>query len=193
MKTIDKIIESKEAPKDKNVLWVNGDKLLAMVKGKWTPVGGGNSSSTKNQDKSVDITENGVTEVTADSGYTGLGKVTINANVQSGGSGGDAPSQPSGGNMEYWDVTAAPGGASEISQFLLLLKYTKNELPYIQSIVSLRHSSVTPIAVALDRSVKMANSTDGVMSVGEIFQQQGVPEFSAIGWVQITEEEFYTL
>lgn len=47
MKTIDKIIESSEAPKDKNVLWVNGDKLLAMVKGKWTPVGGGSSDNVQ--------------------------------------------------------------------------------------------------------------------------------------------------
>ena len=39
-----------------------------------------------NQDKSVDITENGTTEVMADSGYTGLGKVTINTEVNSGGS-----------------------------------------------------------------------------------------------------------
>lgn len=47
MKTIDKIIESQEAPKDKNVLWVNGDKLLAMVKGKWTPIGGGSSDNVQ--------------------------------------------------------------------------------------------------------------------------------------------------
>jgi ethanolamine utilization microcompartment shell protein EutS len=47
MRTIDKIIESKEAPKDKNVLWVNGDKLLTMVKGKWTPIGGGSSDNVQ--------------------------------------------------------------------------------------------------------------------------------------------------
>ena len=34
------------------------------------------------QDKSVDITENGTTEVVADDGYTGLGKVTINTEVE---------------------------------------------------------------------------------------------------------------
>ena len=34
-----------------------------------------------NQDKSVDITENGTTEVVADSEFTGLGKVTINTKV----------------------------------------------------------------------------------------------------------------
>ena len=37
-----------------------------------------------NQDKSVDVTENGTIEVMADSGYTGLGKVTINTEVSSG-------------------------------------------------------------------------------------------------------------
>jgi surface protein len=35
-----------------------------------------------NQDKVVDITENGTTEVVADGGYTGLGKVTINTEVE---------------------------------------------------------------------------------------------------------------
>lgn len=107
--------------------------------------------------------------------------------------GGDAPSQPSGGNMEYWDVTADPDGASEISPFLLLLKYTRNELQYIQSIVSIRSSGVTPIAVAFDRTVKVANSNKEVVTVGEYFQQMGFPEFSSVGWVQITEEQFYNL
>ena len=49
--------------------------------------GGGGGVTINNQDKSVEITENGTTEVTADTGYTGLGKVTINTNVASSGGG----------------------------------------------------------------------------------------------------------
>jgi hypothetical protein len=47
--------------------------------------GGGGEVTIKNQEKSVAITENGVAEVTADAGFTGLGKVTINTNVPTGG------------------------------------------------------------------------------------------------------------
>lgn len=43
---------------------------------------GGGGTTINNQDKSVDITENGTTEVVADDGYTGLGKVTINTEVE---------------------------------------------------------------------------------------------------------------
>ena len=42
----------------------------------------GGGGSINNQDKVVDITENGTTEVVADSGFTGLGKVTINTEVE---------------------------------------------------------------------------------------------------------------
>lgn len=51
--------------------------------------GEGGGATINNQDKVVDITENGTTEVVADGGYTGLGKVTINTEVSGGGSGGD--------------------------------------------------------------------------------------------------------
>lgn len=54
--------------------------------------GGGGGVTINNQSKSVDITENGTTEVTADTGYTGLGKVTINTNVASSGGGSDTES-----------------------------------------------------------------------------------------------------
>ena len=47
--------------------------------------GGGGGATIKNQEKSVDIIENGTTEVTADTGFTGLSKVVVNTNVQSGG------------------------------------------------------------------------------------------------------------
>ena len=56
--------------------------------------GSGSGVTINNQEKSVDITENGTTEVTADSGFTGLSKVIVNTNVQSGG-GGTTPSRPS--------------------------------------------------------------------------------------------------
>ena len=49
--------------------------------------GGGGGVTINNQEKSVDITENGTTEIVADAGYTGLGKVTINTNVASSGGG----------------------------------------------------------------------------------------------------------
>ena len=54
--------------------------------------GGGGGVTIKNQDKSLEIVENGTTEVTADAGFTGLGKVTIDVNVPtSGGGGSDMP------------------------------------------------------------------------------------------------------
>ena len=60
-------------------------------------VKGGSSSSggvtINNQDKFVDIVENGSTEVVADAGFTGLGRVSVNVNVPTGG-GGDTPSRP---------------------------------------------------------------------------------------------------
>ena len=45
---------------------------------------GEGGETINNQDKVVDITENGTTEVVADGGYTGLGKVTINTEVSGG-------------------------------------------------------------------------------------------------------------
>ena len=53
---------------------------------------GEGGETINNQDKVVDITENGTTEIVADGGYTGLGKVTINTEVSGGGS--DTPTKP---------------------------------------------------------------------------------------------------
>lgn len=43
------------------------------------------SVNINNQDKIIDIIKNGTTEVVADSGYTGLGKVSVNVNVPTSG------------------------------------------------------------------------------------------------------------
>lgn len=38
--------------------------------------------TVNNQDKTIDVSENGTIEVTPDEGFTGLGKVTVNTNVE---------------------------------------------------------------------------------------------------------------
>lgn len=61
---------------------------------------------TPTQEKEIDITENGTTEVTPDEGFA-LSKVTVNANIESGGSGGGAEL-----NIAYGDT--APEDTSKL-------------------------------------------------------------------------------
>ena len=76
--------------------------------------GGGGGATIKNQEKSVDITENGVTEVTADAGFTGLSKVVVNTNVAS--SGGGAPVSKPVNDVNFYDYDGT-----------ILHSYTKDE------------------------------------------------------------------
>ena len=62
----------------------------------------GGGVTINNQEKSVDITENGTTEVVADAGFTGLSKVSINVNVPTSGGGGGGES--TGGAVAKSDV-----------------------------------------------------------------------------------------
>lgn len=57
-----------------NTISLDGGKVIVK--------GGG--AQLKNQAKTIEITENGTTEVTHDTGFTGLSNVTINTNVQGG-------------------------------------------------------------------------------------------------------------
>lgn len=68
---------------------LNDDKVI--IRGNGGNSGGG--VVINNQDKTVDIVENGTLEVIADSGFTGLGTVSVNVNVPSSG-GGTTPSSP---------------------------------------------------------------------------------------------------
>lgn len=188
MKTIDKIIESQEAPKDKNVLWIKGDKLLSHVNGKWAPVGG-SSASTKNQDKSVDIVENGVTEVTADSGYTGLGKVTINANVQGGESGGDTMEYI---NIEGYDNFAYP---ATLADYVKLVSEGKTLFMSSMEYSKDAYSSIAPLAIAINTkrrvNVILGRPDEGMYTYKEIVTMMGMG--SVLDLPRITEEQFYTL
>ena len=65
--------------------------------------GGGGGVTIKNQEKSVDITENGTTEVVADAGFTGLSKVSVNVNVPS--EGGAVAASSGAINFKDYDGT----------------------------------------------------------------------------------------
>lgn len=197
MKQIDKIIESQEAPKDKNVLWIKGDKLLSHVNGKWAPVGGG-SASTKNQDKSVEIVENGVTEVTADSGYTGLGKVTINANVQGGESGGGLtyyrfPSYASLDDVPASD-TAVVYNAARLRIELSDMGIAQIGVTFIGG-GNFREDNILEVrAFAVDKRARYIMAVGGQtvadMTLEEYLAQNGV---SFSNYEEISEEEFYAI
>lgn len=79
-------------------------------------------TTINNQDKVVDITENGTTEVVADGGYTGLGKVTINTEVSGGGGGNLSPDaivyEPNGW---YWRAKEGTYNFSDYYQILSVL------------------------------------------------------------------------
>lgn len=75
--------------------------------------GGGGGVTINNQEKSVDITENGVTEVTADAGFTGLSKVIVNTNVASSGGGGGSDMPVIGDGKTYLYITIADEGRKE--------------------------------------------------------------------------------
>lgn len=58
--------------------YINGQEILfsAKVTGE-----GGESGEVTLEEKTLEVTENGTTEITPSSGYDGIGKVTITTNV----------------------------------------------------------------------------------------------------------------
>ena len=93
-----------------NIVRLNTVSLDGIIK---KGSGGGGGVPINNQEKSLEITENGVTEVTADAAFTGLSKVVVNTNVQSGG--GASVSKPVN-DVNFYDYDGT-----------ILHSYTKNE------------------------------------------------------------------
>ena len=76
--------------------------------------GGGGGTAINNQEKSLEITENGVTEVTADAGFTGLSKGIVNTKVASTGGGGGSDMPVIGDGKTYLYITIAAEGRMDV-------------------------------------------------------------------------------
>lgn len=158
--------------------------------------------SIKNQDKSVDITENGVTEVTADSGYTGLGKVTINANVQGGGETTDKS------RMRYIDARGLQLDVSYGTKDYALFAYSYLICGYSSSMratilapygdfssLTLKNVSFYGFAIDFEARSKMWNGPNLMEDITfkDLLISKGWTEEELNSLPFITEEEFYLL
>lgn len=153
-------------------------------------------TTINNQDKVVDITENGTTEVVADGGYTGLGKVTINTEVSGGGE--------SGGEREvsYYSI---PNDADVFIKRVVIgyAIYIKGTLSTGTKCIEIAGAFVMRAdnvhdyaeAVAIEWDAFHSNVSGTSLTCREHFEQLvGTPieQFSQFA-TPITKEEFYSL
>ena len=149
-----------------------GDSPVVVKKG----------SQVQSQEKTVEITENGTTEVVPDSGYA-LSKVTVNTNVQGGGE----------SSLEYLDVS----GNSKMQSYYnaaILIKSTENGGMIIPAgMGNSGYDSSKFVAYGIDLNLQIYNSSTGLTTVGDMLNLFGITEEELAAIPRITKEEFYAL
>lgn len=136
-----------------------------------------------NQDKTVNVSENGTIEVTPDEGFTGLGKVTVNTNVEGV---GDI-------KLIYLDLSlsgsvSVSAAKSRFSKMNALVKVNNS----ISSVSVLSNAVTAPVkAVALPLGMRTTVSSTSDITVTEAYLTTQL----GLNWRnwQITEAEFYDL
>lgn len=157
-------------------------------------VSNGEITELKYQEKSVEVTANGNTEVIPDAGFAGLTKVNVSVNVPQ--SGGGNSGGGNGSNMEYIDVR----GVSNAVQKTQLLAYSSNAKFgaggdfMINSFFALYGNfgdqvKDMAVAVAIDLSTKVMASGE-TSTFGEVLTSSGI---NLASLPRLTEEEFYNL
>lgn len=152
--------------------------------------GGGGGATINNQDKEVDITENGTTEVVADSGFTGLGKVTINTEVSGG---GDSTIE-----YEYYSLTDRwlDDLGLMVTYCSSLVKAPTSQVGMVIAPITFakilnNNEAVDPVAVAVDMSL-MISAGGQQVTIKDVILGNGTTE-EGLAKYRITKEEFYNL
>ena len=152
--------------------------------------GGGGGATINNQDKSVDITENGTTEVVADGGFTGLGKVTINTEVSGGG----------GSTIEYEYFALTDKWINDLGLMVAycssLVKAPTSQAGMVVAPTTFakilnNNEAVDPTAVAIDMSL-MISAGGQQVTIKDVILGDGTTEESLAKY-RITKEQFYSL
>ena len=166
--------------KNLNIAYLNGanigKKVINVVE------------TINNQDKDINITENGSVEVVADNGYTGLGKVTVNVEVVSS---GDGSGSGEASNIEYLDVS---GVNQEIyfASLLIMSFVSKNKengvVGITPSAAMVGYNNSLIISLAIDFSFKTSNGT-----ILELLLNIGITQEQLDAIPRITKEQFYSL
>lgn len=108
-------------------------------------------------------------------------------NAQQGG--GDISSTSS---LEYWNVNNSDKVLGEIGMLFIQMRYDYNGELYIASMIDYHKSKTgTVYAISIDRTMKIMMDSETITTVGEFLVSNGLSDFSALGWIKITEEEFY--
>ena len=150
-----------------------GDSPVVVKKG----------SQVQSQEKTVEITENGTTEVVPDSGFS-LSKVTVNTNVES-----------SGSSWRYFDISKC--SIEGIERIAHIVK-TYRDGGYIGIVssgaLSMAGSSTERIAMGIDMAVGFCSIVDSteIINYGEHLAPI-ISDILANGAVEITKEQFYSL
>ena len=162
-----------------------GDSPVVVKKG----------SQVQSQEKTVEITENGTTEVVPDAGYA-LQKVTVNTNVQGGGE----------SSLEYLDVSEID--INDNPQFINIV--TTASLVYLSDYTAFGQTFngvitygqfgflgadsqyIKALAIDLNADILNMQTMSGYVTIKEYFRRINIEElYNSLP--RITKEQFYNL
>lgn len=148
----------------------------------------GEVTEIKSQSKEVEITANGVTEIAPDAGFGYLSGVKVNVNVpQSGGSGGGSVG---GGTLRFYSLTN-PDNLTMAIEYLMpsFAKANGMIIPAVLAHAAGMWDSVSAVASDVAGKIYLGGSWK---NLGELLDNNA--SFNEdLGYIEITEEEFYNL